>query len=556
MRYLLLLPLLFSISCHADPLPDEFELASRLEQDGAAQLALAHVEAAQPAHADGARWSEWEQLRLSLLTRLDRPQEVLRRVSEWPRDGVDEATQAADWFGVKAALEVGQGALARDYLARLFWQSELTPDAYREARQSVAQSYIVEGRPADAYPVMLRLRQDFPQLPPSLMAQYVEALLQTGHAEQAATWLPQLADGDPLKLLVRLEAGLITPDAAVDAARQAQQEKPATGNWKVILKAGQMQNNAAWQVEALEQLLAAPKSMPGGSGEKLWQSYLEQADAAGNQLHLLVGDDAAWSEQATLVAPNSPLTARALLAYLAMRSKDAELRADAQLRLISSLAEHKLGATAVRLFEQKMGGDLTPASRFQLGELAAQAGEYSFAARLWHDLDAAPSGTAPQQWQLRRAEVLVKGGAYAEASQALRLLLAGKDALPPEAAGRVREAALEMFDAGQEDAAQQIFKLLLPTAPVTMQSDILARLGAMAESRKDYKLAADYFLQSALSTSAATPVAFAVNARFAAAVNLDRAGFKQDARAQYQSVLENGKDATQQEAARRALSRL
>ena len=556
MRYPLLISLLFSISCHADPLPDEFELASRLAREGAVQLALAHVEAAQPARADSAAWPEWERLRLSLLMRLDRSQEVLGRVSEWPREGADEAAQSVNWLAVRAALQLGQGAAARDYLARLFWQAQLAPDAYREARQLVARSYIVEGHPADAYPVMLRLRQDFPQFPPSLLADYLETLLQAGHAEQAATWLQQLGDGDPLKLLVRLEAGLMTPAAAVDAARQAQQKNPAAGNWRVVLKAGHMQNNAAWQVEALEQMLAGPKSTPGSSGEKLWQSYLDDAGAAGNQLHLLVGDDAAWSAQAAQSAPTTPATARALLAYLAMRSKDAALRADAQQRLISSLAEHNLGATAVRLFEQSAGGDLASAARYPLGELAARAGEYAFAARLWRDLDAAPAGTTPQQWQTRRGQVLVKGGAYAEALQALRGLLAGKEALPPELAGRVREAALDLVDAGQEDAARQLFELLLPTAPAAMRSDILARLGAMAESRKDYKLAADYYLQSALSTGDAAADPAAVNARFAAALNLARAGFKQDAKAQYQSVLKTSKDATQQEAARRALSRL
>jgi len=118
----------------------------------------------------------------------------------------------------------------------------------------------------------------------------------------------------------------------------------------------------------------------------------------------------------------------------------------------------------------------------------------------------------------------------------------------------VRETALELQDAGQEAAAQQAFQLLLPEAPASMQGDILARLGAMAENRKDYKLAAEYFLHAALLSNA--PDASASNARFAAAANLARVGFAQDAKAQYQSVLKTSKDAAQQEAARRALSRL
>jgi len=551
MRHLPYLLLLFSISCNADPLPDEFELASRLAQEGAAQLALAHVEAAQPARADGARWAGWELLRLSLLTRLDRPQDVLRRVAELPRETSADTLQTANRLAAMAALKLGQGAAARGYLARLFWQSELTQKQHQEARQLVARSYIVEGRPADAYPVMLRLRQDYPPVAPDLLEAYLQALLQAGLAEQAAEWLPQLRDTNPLNLLVRLDAGLLAPQAVVEAARQAQQKKPAAANWTVILKAGQLQKNAAWQAEAQEQLLAVPKA---SGADDLWQAYLAHAETAANQLNLLTGDDAAWSEQANQQAQLSPATARALLAYLARRAKDAALRADAQLRLISSLVEQKLGMTAIRLFEQGTANDLAPAARYSLGEAAAQAGNYAFAARLWQGLDPAPADIPAQQWQLRRAEVLVKGGAYGAGSEALRELLPAKEPLTPDAAARVRETALELQDAGQEAAAQQAFQLLLPEAPASMQRDILARLGAMAENRKDYKLAADYFLQAALLPGA--PDASASNARFAAAANLARAGFRQDAKAQYQAVLKTSKDAAQQESARRALSRL
>lgn len=551
MRHLPFLLLLFSLSSHADPLPDEFELASRLAREGAAQLALIHVQAAQPAGTDGARWAEWELLRLSLLEQIDRPQDVLRRVAELPREAPADTQQAANRLAAMAALRLGQGAAARDYLARLFWQSELTPKQHQEARQLVARSYIAEGRPADAYPVMLRLRQDYSPVAPDLLEAYLHALLQAGLAEQAAEWLPQMHDADPLKLMVRLDAGLLAPQAAVDAARQAQQKKPAAANWTVILKAGQLQKNAAWQAEAQEQLLAAAK---GSGADQLWQAYLAHAETAANQLNLLTGDDAAWSEQANQQAQIAPVTTRALLAYLARRAKDAALRADAQLRLISSLVGQKLGMTAVRLFEQNAANDLAPAARYSLGEAAVQAGSYALAARQWQGLDSAPADVPAQQWQLRRAEVLVKGGAYGAGLEALRALLPAKEPLAPDAAARVRETALELQDAGQDEAAQQAFQLLLPAAPASMQRDILARLGAMAESRKDYKLAADYFLQSAFLVG--VPDASASNARFAAAANLARAGFAQDAKAQYQIILKTSKDAAQQEAARRALSRL
>jgi len=47
-----------------------------------------------------------------------------------------------------------------------------------------------------------------------------------------------------------------------------------------------------------------------------------------------------------------------------------------------------------------------------------------------------------------------------------------------------------------------------------------------------------------------------LRARFSAAANLARAGYREDARAQYQWLLRNAKDPSQLETARRELARL
>jgi hypothetical protein len=50
--------------------------------------------------------------------------------------------------------------------------------------------------------------------------------------------------------------------------------------------------------------------------------------------------------------------------------------------------------------------------------------------------------------------------------------------------------------------------------------------------------------------------ALALQARLAAGINLARAGYKEDARAQFQWLIQNSKDAASRDAARRELSRL
>jgi len=53
-----------------------------------------------------------------------------------------------------------------------------------------------------------------------------------------------------------------------------------------------------------------------------------------------------------------------------------------------------------------------------------------------------------------------------------------------------------------------------------------------------------------------SPDSFAINARMAAAASLGRAGFKDDARAQYGWILKNVKDVEKQELARREMQKL
>ena len=86
--------------------------------------------------------------------------------------------------------------------------------------------------------------------------------------------------------------------------------------------------------------------------------------------------------------------------------------------------------------------------------------------------------------------------------------------------------------------------------------DILFGLARLAESANDFQRAADFYLESALGTDSKTPDAFAINARIAAASNLARAGLKDDARAQFDWLRRNVREADRLEAIRREASRL
>ena len=103
--------------------------------------------------------------------------------------------------------------------------------------------------------------------------------------------------------------------------------------------------------------------------------------------------------------------------------------------------------------------------------------------------------------------------------------------------------------------AQALYALLAPSWRCARTCTFFS-LGRIHELRGDARAAATFFLRSALLVQATAPDALAFQARLLAALNLMRAGLKDDARAQFEWLLKNSKDPALTEAARRGLARL
>jgi hypothetical protein len=336
MRYFYFLLASLLISAVAFAANDQLTLATQLAQAGTPQLALQKVDTGQPAMRDDPDWLAWERLRLSLLITLGRSQDILRRTEQLPATLPADFLRDAYLAGAQAALRVGQGEQVRAYLARLLWQLEPAAN-HALLRRLVLESYLADQRAADAYLVQLRYQQDFPKPDKALLAQLIEVLLNAGMVREAVTWLPQLDDG-PLKLLLRLEAGLTAPSLALAEARHALQKNGSPAYWVCVLRVALLQNNVVLAQEAREQLLNMKE--PAGafpvSTQTLRKAYTKLAMDVANQSSLLVGDDAAWMELAARTAATAPVTTRSLLVYLSDAAQTAEMRADAQNKFAAS----------------------------------------------------------------------------------------------------------------------------------------------------------------------------------------------------------------------------
>jgi len=541
------------------------ETARGLAASGAPHLALARVEQLQPREPTAPGWAEWEALRLALLVDLKRNDEALKRAAALPGNLPHPVLRLCLLAAARAAVAVGQGAQARAYTARVLWQLDPSAGEARAARLLIIESYVADGQGETAFRAMLRYEQDFRPLDRDTAERFVGALLDLGLDKGAVNWLASLEDGGATKLRLQLRTGLIAPDAAIAQARAQLSRYAKTGGgtnyWQVLAEAAARQGNGALRVEALERLL----NHAGGNdarrqptpAKELWQVYLTEAQAAANRTQLLAGDDMAWTDLAARRLGASPHEARALFAYLMRNGHAIEMRLGAQLQLAFSLFQGGLDYTALHLFGD---GDiaaeaLDPQARYLLGEMAETRNVPALAVRYWQGL-APPPNAAPGEWQVRLATLQWRTGAAESAVGTMRSLAKQERTLPGPAANRALALGREMLSAGKPGLAEEMLVALLPLVTGEPARDMLYALGGIAESAAKFERAADYYLRSALAQGPQAPDAKVLQARLAAAANLARAGFRDDARAQLQWVIGNSKDSAQIEFARREMSRL
>jgi hypothetical protein len=379
--------------------------------------------------------------------------------------------------------------------------------------------------------------------------------------KEAINWLAGLDDAGALKLQLRLRTGLIAPDAAVTQARAQIARGGAPEFWQVLADAAVKQGDGVLRVEALERLpRAASDDGPQrrqAQATGLWQAYTLAAQGTANQNGLLAGDDNAWLDFAARRIGASPPQARALFAHLARNGAARETRFSAQLQMVFSLFQSGLDHTALDLFgeERTAPETLDPQARYLLGSMAESRNVPALAVRFWQGL-AAPPGIGPEEWQVRLAVMQWRAEMPAAALDTMRALSKQAKALPDPVASRATALAHEMLAAGKPGPAEELYTMLLPRAGRGHAREILFALGGIAESSARHALAADYYLRAALIDESRATDTLALQARLASALALARAGYRDDARAQFQWLLKNSKDPAQIETARRELSRL
>lgn len=550
---------------------DSLASVRRLAESGARTLALQRLESVQPTQFDAPSWLEWERLRLEVLAARGTDREVLERVRGYP-SGVPAKPGSSALFlhAARAAMRSGEGGEARRWLALVFGHAgtdALGADAgaYRTARLAVIDAYLTEGNADAAYRSMLRFQQEFSPLRTEEAERFVAGLVALERYGDAANWLAQLDTRSAYAAILRLRAGMLTPDAAVAQARSLLTKGADPAALVLLEAAGRLQNDRLLLIEAAELRLSSQAA--GGAFQQrsgaamvaaLWQLYGEAAQQAANQAQLLVGDDAAWHAHASRMSTLQPRLGRALLGHLALKGGNVKLRGDAQLQLILALKEAKLAPAALALFADASRfalHGLDPRVRYELGVLSVDGRFPAMALEYWRGL-LPPSNLTLEQWQIRRLDIMLDAGSIEEALSVARDLLTSDRAVTTESRKRLLEIAVEALGRFQIQPAEALLDGLRTRVVDAERFAVLNALAGCYEAKGEPRQAAAAYLDAAASVSAAESDRDALRAREAAGRNLLKAGMREDARGVYAWLARNAKDVVVRESAVRALSSL
>lgn len=522
-----------------------------LAQAGAVEFALQRIDALQPGDAQDPGWNAWENLRLQLLDRLGRHQELLRRAGTPPAQLPDAARSGLHAAAARAAIVLGQPALAREHAGRALWSPGIDAAAVRDLRLLVIRSQILESRRDDAWHSMLRFEQDYRPLDRATATGFVEALLDAGMVREALTWLGLLDERGATRLRLQMHSGLVTADEAATRAQSALARSDDPAWWRLLLDAAERSSKGALRLAAMEQLLEVERGTQTAAADanRLWSAYANHARMTANAHQLLSGDEAGWLEFAIRRGETEAAEGRAYFAFLARHATDPLLRQHAEVRLAAGYAAAKLPRVALHMFGAWPGrvDSLQAQTRLVLGRLAEGLGDHRLAFGYLEDLPA-PLDMPASVWPLRLSALALRAGRRDAAALIARQLAAETAAIPPAQFAEWILLAQQLADHGLHELALMLIERALPHAELRQVRLMQSEIERIQRSRKQARPAADVHLRRALATPAA-----AAEARLEAGLSLARAGLLGDARAQFEWVLKNAGDPALIAVARREL---
>ncbi len=544
-----------------------------LSRGGASGLALRTLDAEQPGVTDNLdEWLRWERERIAILQSRGEWQVLADHLSELPDDLPLPLDRWIRTEHATALLGSGETDDALDMLRNLVWSNSgnLFEQELAHWRQLIVRVYLADSRLDDAQQAILRFQQDYRETSDTWAVLRARLYLRSNRAHDALALLGSHEDPEAqnLELLAALRSGKTAAPRVMDTAIKRGVEKNYSSRdkraaWLIAAEAAiEIGNNKA-RISALERALAGGVTDNDRlftiNADVLWDAYLDYGEQVGNELRLIVGNDADWFAAAESLGRNDPVQARSLHAVVAFQSFNVEARGQAHQYFSQSLESQKNGGAllAAMYLESSRFPDLSvvpPQTRYLLVEHVLQKPDIPAASRLMAGLTEPPPDTDPGEWYLRQARVLLLGGHAEQGIDVLREILAREMEVETS---RFLQVVFDLQTIERHEAALQFFLRLLDKELAAQQrremlfwvADSYKALGRPLE-------AAQLYLRSAILQDPFAMDPWAQTARYYAAEQLAAAGLPADARNIYRGLLNATKDPGRQAVLRNNIQQL
>lgn len=552
----------------------------QLDRAGATDLAMSLIDARQkPFAQDIASWLQWEELRLELLLQRGRWQEYERRIEALP-------ARLPQWFliwaktqGAQLHLLLNDPQRARRLLADLIWQIDDGEAVYRTAlwRRMIIESYLQEERYTDSAAAMVKYQQEYGDTDEAWLIMRARVLMRQNGAPEAAIILEGTTQLEAriyyltAQLRAREKSGSQIWSQAKALLAQTEDKGYRLALLLLCVEAAHAAAQPEQEIEALEQANALADShnelvgLYHFSVDQLWSSYFSLAQSLANTAQLLEGDDSAWLTLVTSLRESQPVQARALLAYLAFKALDGDVRSQSHAQLFQSLVSLPGGRSILhRLYLQSEHFKETTAIpsivRYELLDDAIAANDLKLASALIVDLDTPPVAQENRlDWRLRQARIHVMAGQHGQGVMILQAILADtSQRLDEEFVDRFLQVLFDLQTVDQHKVALDLFEQLLQRQDIDHKHRREAYYW-MADSFKAlrrYQEAARLYMQSALWGGEDGQDMWGQSARFQAAGMLASAGFVDDARSVYLELLRVAADPGRKALLQRSIQQL
>jgi hypothetical protein len=371
-----------------------------------------------------------------------------------------------------------------------------------------------------------------------------------------------------VRLLSLLHTNRMTAAEVYKRALEMAQDKslglPARKSaWVLAAEAARSEGLFENGIEAIKQAMITAPELPYSESllsmdESLSWFYLETIGVMLLQRRFEGQPIGAVAQNLSLSGLSAPQQ-QAVMVELYRRSESAEQKADLLGRIIE--VEPDANVRRQLLPRWLLNNDyvdeaaLSPALRYQIAELALEAGDIPLAAELMQQLDAAPTEVSAVEWQLRRARVLVLAAKAEQGVLVLHSLLDGNYGGAPQL-DRFLQAVFDVQAVGENKAAIALFQRLLSSdIDQRQRREIHYWLADAAKADENYSLAAEHYLLSAGEKDNSWDP-WGVSARRQAADALKAGGLLQDAVNVYQRLLDRSQDRTERAVLRTNIQRL